>query len=296
MNNPITALQALLPACRLLRPSLGDSPLCLVAQAHILVSLYRLLSVAGLEPECGMRAEYVRRCDELAACIADKILYGKDNLADRFLLTDTLYFLITETGTCYDASRMNRCHDLLIGLMEGNESFLMAPDACRIEPALARCLEAYFYPQLDADDAWTGLLHVIFARWCASFSSDKGWTDVPDDLAWQRMETLNRYSYLFLDDTYDAVVRQAYAVYTRRMQVADISTTALYTCYQAMSQGHLLAGGDALAVYEAAVLRQRLSRYPAGSAEFCCCLAVCVEQLCHTILLDCRKEAMCCTA
>lgn len=289
-------MQALLPACRLLRPSLDDSPLCLVAQAHIQVSLYRLLSVAGLEPECGMRAEYVRRCDELTACIVDKILYGKDNLADRFLLTDTLYFLTTETGTCYDASRMNRCHDLLIGLMEGNESFLMAPDACRIEPALARCLEAYFYPQLDVDDEWVGLLHAIFARWCASLSPDKGWTGVPDDLAWQRMETLNRYSYLFLDDTYDAVVRQAYAVYARRVQVADISTAALYTCYQAMSQGHLLAGGDALAVYEAAVLRQRLSRYPAGSAEVCCCLAVCVEQLCHTILLDCRKETMRCTA
>lgn len=289
-------MQALLPACRLLRPSLDDSPLCLASQAHILVSLYRLLSVTDLEPECGRRAEYVRRCDELAACIVDKILYGKDSLADRFLLTDTLYFLTTETGTCYDASRMNRCHDLLIELMEGNESFLMAPDACRIEPALARCLEAYFYPQLDADDAWTGLLHVIFTRWCASLSPDKGWTGVPDNLAWQRMETLNRYSYLFLDDTYDAVVRQAYAVYARRMQVADISTAALYTCYQAMSQGHLLAGGDALAVHVAAVLRQRLSRYPVGSAEVCCCLAVCVEQLCHTILLDCRKEAMRCTA
>lgn len=289
-------MQALLPACRLLRPSLDDSPLCLASQAHIQVSLYRLLSVAGLEPECGRRAEYVRRCDELAACIVDKILYGKDNLADRFLLTDTLYFLTTETGTCYDALRMNRCHDLLIGLMEGNEAFLMAPDACRIEPALARCLEAYFYPQLDADDAWVGMLHVIFTRWCASFSSDKGWAGVPDDLAWQRIETLNRYSYLFLDDTYDAVVRQAYAVYARHMQVADTSTTALCTCYQAMSQGHLLAGGDALAVHEAAVLRQRLSLYPAGSAEACCCLAVCVEQLCHTILLDCRKEAMRCTA
>ena len=289
-------MQALLPACRLLRPSLDDSPLCLASQAHIQVSLYRLLSVAGLEPECGKRAEYVRRCDELVTCMADRILYGKDSLADRFLLTDALYFLTTETGTCYDASRMNRCHDLLIGLMEGNESFLMAPDACRIEPALARCLEAYFYPQLDADDAWAGLLHVIFTRWCASFSPDKGWTGVPDDLAWQRIETLNRYSYLFLDDTYDAVVRQAYAVYTRRVQVADISTAALYTCYQAMSQGHLLAGGDALAVHVAAVLRQRLSRYPVGSAEACCCLAVCVEQLCHTILLDCRKEAMRCTA
>ena len=153
-----------MPACRLLRPSLDDSPLCLASQAHIQVSLYRLLSVAGLEPECGKRAEYVRRCDELVTCMADRILYGKDSLADRFLLTDALYFLTTETGTCYDASRMNRCHDLLIGLMEGNESFLMAPDACRIEPALARCLEAYFYPRLDADDAWTGLLHTIFAR------------------------------------------------------------------------------------------------------------------------------------
>lgn len=289
-------MQALLPACRLLRPSLDDSPLCLVVQAHILVSLYRLLSVAGLESECGRRAEYVSRCDELAACIADKILYGKDSLADRFLLTDTLYFLTTETGTCYDASRMNRCHDLLIGLMEGNESFLMALDACWTEPALARCLEAYFYPQLDADDAWVGLLHTIFARWCASLSPDKGWTGVPDDLAWQRIETLNRYSYLFLDDTYDATVRQAYACYARRMPVADTSTPALYACYQAMSQGHLLAEGKALAARVAAVLRQRLSLYPAGSAEACCCLAVCVEQLCRAILLNYRKETMRCTA
>ena len=289
-------MQALLPACRMLRPSSGDSPLCLAAQAHVHVSLCRLLSVAGLELECGRRADYVRWCGELSACVSERALHGKDNFAGRFLLTDTLYFLTTETGICYDETRMNRCHDLLIGLMEGNESFLMAPDACRIEPALARCLEAYFYPQLDADDAWPSLLQAIFASWCASLSPDKGWTDITDDLAWQRVETLNRYSYLFLDNTYDTAVRQAYACYARRMPVADTSTPALYACYQAMSQGHLLADGEALATRVAAVLRQRLSQYPVGSAEACCCLAVCVEQLCRSILLDCRKETMRCTA
>ena len=137
MNNPIVALQALLPACRMLRPSSGDSPLCLAAQAHVHVSLCRLLSVAGLEPECGRRADYVRWCGELSACVSERALHGKDNFAGRFLLTDTLYFLTTETGICYDETRMNRCHDLLIGLMEGNESFLMAPDACRIEHVIS---------------------------------------------------------------------------------------------------------------------------------------------------------------
>lgn len=280
----------------MLRPASGDSPLCLSAQAHVHVSLCRLLSVTGLEPECGSRADHVRRCRELAGFIAEKALPASGSWADRFLLADTLYFLTMEAEPFCDAARMNRCHDILIGLMEEYTPLWGTPGDCRVEPALCRCLEAYFYPQWEADDAWAVQLRGILEQWCDTLSTEGEWAGLPDAVAWQRLETLNRYSYLFLDTAFDAAVRRACACYVRRTAANSLPVEALYACHVALSQGHLLAGYEACAARVAALLGQRLSRLTPASADGCCCLAVSVEQLCRTVLLACRKELCRCTA
>ena len=65
------------------------------------------------------------------------------------------------------------------------------------------------YPDLWDDDEWACLLSDAVRRWASRLQPDGTWPGLTDVEALERIEVMNRYSYLFLDGRFDAAVRRA---------------------------------------------------------------------------------------
>ena len=99
------------------------------------------------------------------------------------------------------------------------DSFVPAASDGRVCTALCRCLTCYFYQSPSArDDEWFAYLTATADAWAAAFSPVRGWEGLPLDEALERIEVMNRISYMLLDRSRDALLRRAYDYYARRME------------------------------------------------------------------------------
>ena len=99
------------------------------------------------------------------------------------------------------------------------DSFVPAASDGRVCTALCRCLTCYFYQSPSArDDEWFAYLTATADAWAAAFSPVRGWEGLPLDEALERIEVMNRISYMLLDRSRDALLRRAFDYYARRME------------------------------------------------------------------------------
>ena len=99
------------------------------------------------------------------------------------------------------------------------DSFVPAASDGRVCTALCRCLTCYFYQSPSArDDEWFAYLTATADAWAAAFSPVRGWEGLPLDEALERIEVMNRISYMLLDRSRDALLRRAFNYYARRME------------------------------------------------------------------------------
>ena len=95
----------------------------------------------------------------------------------------------------------------------------------RIRIALCRCLTCYFYqPCPDREDPWFAYLTATADAWAAAFSPVRGWEGLRLAEALERIEVMNRISYMLLDHSRDALLHRAYDYYARQMDnLAQVS-------------------------------------------------------------------------
>ena len=90
-----------------------------------------------------------------------------------------------------------------------------APTGCSglLQTSLCRCLTDYFYgsPSPETDE-WYRHLQSVADTWQSSFLPSVGWGGASPEETLERVEVLNRLSYMFLDASRDSVVRMGYEV------------------------------------------------------------------------------------
>ncbi len=133
------------------------------------------------------------------------------------------YDRLGNSSTIVDFRAMDRWYTRAEQVMEA--CFPAAVSDERIRIALCRCLTCYFYqPCPDREDPWFAYLTATADAWAAAFSPVRGWEGLRLTEALERIEVMNRISYMLLDHSRDALLRRAYNYYARQMDnLAQVS-------------------------------------------------------------------------
>lgn len=122
------------------------------------------------------------------------------------------------------------------------DCFAPAESDSRMSVALCRCLTCYFYqPCPDRDDEWYAYLMATANAWAASLSPDGSWEGLPLTEALDRIEVLNRISYMQLDHSRDDVLRKAYNHYAHRVAHLERPSAPVQKRWQVLrTEGNVL--------------------------------------------------------
>ena len=115
-----------------------------------------------------------------------------------------------------DFRRMERWYEAAERAVEG--SFATARNNGMVRTALCRCLTCYFYlSHAERDDEWYAYLTQTADEWTASLTPEGLWEDITIPEALERIEVMNRISYMLLDHSRDADIRRVYNCYAKRI-------------------------------------------------------------------------------
>lgn len=201
----------------LARPAATDSPLRLCALSRLCVALYRKsFADGGLQGTSSLQAACTRQGNALFRVIGQKMHTGLP-LADKCLLLSELYTLMGETDYLVNPRKQEAWDTMTDEVLDAFFS-LPAPASPVTVAAACRCLlDLFYFGAPDDDDAWWQYLKSTLSAWASACSETDGWgSSVSLSEALERVELLNRYSYMYLDRTFDDVLRRAYRFYTGR--------------------------------------------------------------------------------
>lgn len=157
----------------------------------------------------------------------------------------------------------------------------------RLRIGLCRCLSDYFYFDPSAeDDSWFLFLRDTVRGWSGSFSPLTGWPGLSLPDALERVEVMNRYSYMFLDSSCDAVTASAYGFYRSAFFRSPSSSYDLCSLLHTLSlEGHALPLDEGLAEDIVSRLSLHVRQSP-GAREAELCLLSCRAASCAFCRLE----------
>ena len=161
-------------------------------------SLYALLSM-GVNPGLPGLPQSLSECRSRGLRLFDRML---DEVRSGSVSPVTLVS---------DLERSDRWYQLVESVVDR----CPAPTGCSglLQTSLCRCLTDYFYgsPSPETDE-WYRHLQSVADTWQSSFLPSVGWGGASPEETLERVEVLNRLSYMFLDASRDSVVRMGYEV------------------------------------------------------------------------------------
>lgn len=273
---------------RLLRnhPSKADNPLRLLAFARLYTALYRFVTINNNDERFGARREYTCRAEVLFQVLFSSASSPRNSFTERARLVSALYHLSTEAIPFYDMRRDELAGEALARLMDELSGFTTVDPLS--QSIVCRSLSACLYPDLCPDDDWSSYLVDAVAGWAAAQSANGAWAGLSTNAALARIEAMDGYSFLFLDSSYDARIKQAYNYYMYPFPAngsADEAAT-LYAwagCYDLSLQGNACPVDREIADAIAIAFYQRSLQTPVGSDEWYYCLASYAVHLCEQI-------------
>lgn len=210
-------LQSLLPGVLRTRPDVHSSADRLLSFCRVHTALSGLAETSDSEKEYGSSAECALRGDELLSLMRHKIAQT-DELTSRAALVSALFALVCGTSFVADRNRLDDCCGATLRLMED----YMAAGKPRglVQTGICRCISDMFYPEIT-DDACFSFFRCSVGEWAEALSAKGCWEDVGFDVALERIEVMNRNSYMFLDKTYDGHIGAASDCYRRRIAIPE---------------------------------------------------------------------------
>ncbi len=207
-------LQALLPLFLEKRPTEACDVEDLSALVRVYVALYRLTVVCGDAEAFGRRSDYARLSDALFPVLLRRA-GSESDFERRARLVSAAFFLSGETSFSYDAARADACREAALGLLHDYSTQERADDLAHA--CVCRCIADLCYPDDAAGAEWLPRLSDRIDLWARTLDGHGGWAGVSGLLALERVEVMNRYSYMFLDDRFDDAIRRAYGHSAARM-------------------------------------------------------------------------------
>lgn len=207
MNSPEQTLKELLARLLSVAPSPADSVLRLLAYARLYAAVSRLQAAGAAGRVCPDRRAHDLRAASLVRVLQERLSRSGLPLVDKARLAAAYHDLRSEAFPFRSSGSDEVFPEAVSSLMDRYSS--AAEDGVLAEATVCRCLACYFYPDLWDDDEWACLLSGAVRRWASRLRPDGTWTGLTDVEALERVEVMNRYSYLFLDDRFDDAVRRA---------------------------------------------------------------------------------------
>ena len=177
-------------------------------------SLYALLSM-GVNPGLPGLPQSLSECRSRGLRLFDRMLdevrSGSVSPVFRLRLLSSSFDLLNGVTLVSDLERSDRWYQLAEAVVDR----CPAPTGCSglLQTSLCRCLTDYFYgsPSPETDE-WYRHLQSVADTWQSSFLPSVGWGGASPEETLERVEVLNRLSYMFLDASRDSVVRMGYEV------------------------------------------------------------------------------------
>lgn len=202
---------------RNVRPQVSDTSVRLCALARVYMAMYRLHFTLDIPSGDGRSLkEYSRKAVELFRVMRSKALAETEDLSCRCRLVVQLYDLMNGTDYVADAARQQAWEETADAVLDYYFRHRYA-DAMQAEAARAdvcRCILDFFYFSApEEEDGWWIFLKDTLTMWAETFVPSSGWKDTDFYTALERVDVMNRYSYMYLDPAFDKVARQAFAFY-----------------------------------------------------------------------------------
>lgn len=201
------SLTGLLPRLLSMAPSPADSVLRLLACTRLYAAVSRLQAVGAAGRVCPDRRAHDSRVGGLLRVLRERLSRPGLPLTDKARLAAAYYDLRSEAVPFSTPGVDDPFLEAVTSLMDRYPS--AEEDGASAEAAVCRCLACYFYPDLWEDDEWACLLTDTVRRWASCLRPDGTWEGLTVAGALERIEVMNRYSYMFLDGRFDEAVRRA---------------------------------------------------------------------------------------
>ena len=177
-------------------------------------SLYALLSM-GVNPGLPGLPQSLSECRSRGLRLFDRMLdevrSGSVSPVSRLRLLSSSFDLLNGVTLVSDLEHSDRWYQLVESVVDR----CPAPTGCSglLQTSLCRCLTDYFYgsPSPETDE-WYRHLQSVADTWQSSFLPSVGWGGASPEETLERVEVLNRLSYMFLDASRDSVVCMGYEV------------------------------------------------------------------------------------
>lgn len=220
MHTETEILRTLFTAASQIRPATSDSTQKLLSLSRIYLSVSELVQT-GYPAWDGVSAGL---CSELGDGLFKVMLQKagkKGPVAERLLLVSSMYDLMNGTELYPDSTKRGQWDRIAAKAIDDyfhDRSRDHGTDDA--DTAVCLCLLDWFYFSEDAeDDPWMKHLKTTIGSWNRSFTAE-GWKDTDIETALDRIEIMNRNSYMLLDPTYDSTIREAFLLYSKKADTA----------------------------------------------------------------------------
>lgn len=188
----------------------------LEALSRIYVSLYNLVAVKSLDNTLGSRLTHYERLRHLYQVCLKR--YRKEkNFTRRCRLVNIMQYLANEPFG-FNLPWRNQSFDLTGKFIE--EEMPLHHEHMR--PEWLWCVAYWFYPMNSdcTEDSNFLCFKKQLASWVTQLNGKDRWPwlSILDGL--RRINILNANSYLFLDETYDPIIRKLYAYHRKQTKIA----------------------------------------------------------------------------
>lgn len=196
----------------------------LVSLAKAYAALCRLVSFHA--PEAGYcdRDTCFRKIDALFHVLSARC-GGEPDTVLRARMIRAMFTLVVDTVPAVDFTKRCACcsaADTLIG------DYLKTSDTDPLkQAAVCQCLTDLLYPGPDADNAYYLYLQECIAAWASSMPSDGRWPGIPEEVALERIDVMNRNSFMLLDKRFDEAICRAFRFYNESVRI-PIGPGSLY--------------------------------------------------------------------
>ena len=295
MHTETEILRTLFTAASQIRPATSDSTQKLLSLSRIYLSVSELVQT-GYPAWDGVSAGL---CSELGNGLFKVMLQKagkKGPVAERLLLVSSMYDLMNGTELYPDSTKRGQWDRIAAKAIDDyfqDRSGDHGTDDA--DTAVCLCLLDWFYFSEDAeDDPWMKHLKTTIGSWNRSFTAE-GWKDTDIETALDRIEIMNRNSYMLLDPTYDSTIREAFRHYVRMATAKPsltLSCSALGRLYDIATGGDTLPEEQEAGRFATAGLFHIEPASVPGSDTHLYCTSYRIADLCRTIINRLQAEAL----
>ena len=258
----------------------------LLSLARIYVSLYNLVAFNSLDTVYGDRKIFQQKIDTLLRILQERCGSERD-IVLHARMVEMMFSLVCGIVAPVDFKKRNSCCEAVNALVRDH---MYGCGSLLEQSCLCKCLTDLLYPGPVQDGLYYPYLQDQIAGWTSGLNDDDGWPGVSVDIALERIEVLNRNSYMLLDKRYDGMICGLFSYYRNQLPVPENPANFDVCClpmlgqlYEIMLQGNTCDVDKSVLQRIAMFMYVYSGSFAEGSDDWLYCISFVVHHLCEDI-------------